>query len=168
MMTLNWQQALMDGVLFSGMMGGLILLSLVINPRLWLQDYPPEIRKLAPPLTQAEKRLQWIVLSPFVIGMFGIPYLIGRSMALSTDSVSFLMVFAHLWIVLNLFNLFDAVVLDVLFLGLMRPKFALIPEAWGRADLLNLRREAANWMKGMVFCLVGAAIIAAAVVLTIP
>ncbi len=156
------EKTLIDGALFAILMSALIVLSLLINPRVWLQDYPEEIRKLAPPLTASEKRLQWIILAPFLVGIFVVPFLMAREVA----GAGFLTVFGYLFVVLNVFNLFDAVVLDTLLLGFMRPKFALIPEAWDHPELLSLRREAINWIKGVVFCTVGALIIALAVSLT--
>ena len=49
---------LIYGLLMSIVTGVLILGSLYINPRIWLQDYPAEIRAKVPPNTPDEKRAQ--------------------------------------------------------------------------------------------------------------
>jgi hypothetical protein len=67
-------------------------------------------------------------------------------------SLSFAIAYLHIFLVLNLFNLFDAVVIDLLILTFAKPRFMILPGTtladydglhdWG----LHLR----NYLKGIV------------------
>jgi hypothetical protein len=161
---LSVEHMLLDGALLSLVLSAILLISFLINPRVWLQDYPEALRKLAPPLTLAEKRQRIVIAVPLLLGFLVIPFLAARAyLAWAGESASFFSLYLHVFVVLNLFNLFDAVVIDWLFLGVLHPRFALIPEAWGRADLLiDAQKGVRDWLKGIVFCTVFALLIAGA------
>ncbi len=159
---ISLERILIDGALFTLGMGALILTSLWVNPRIWLQDYPAALRQLAAPLSAGEKRQQIIFLIPLLLGFFGIPYLSTR--AIAGEGVGFLTLYLHAFVLLNLFNLFDAVVLDWLFLGLLRPKSLLIREALEHPELvMDNHKLVVDYFKGIVFSAVGALIIAGVV-----
>jgi hypothetical protein len=152
--TLSLQRILIDGSLLSLTMGIIILGSLRYNPRLWLQDYPKEIREKVPPLTAQEKRQQRLLVVPFFLVMIGIP--LGSTYLLrmeSGGSITFLTAYLHTFLVANFFNLFDAVVLDFLILALIQPKFAALP---GTEDMGYLYRDwgmhVRNYLKGIIVC----------------
>jgi hypothetical protein len=161
---LSVERMLLDGALLTLVMSALLLLSFLVNPRIWLQDYPEALRKLAPPLTPAEKRQRVVIAVPLLLGFLLIPFLAARAyLVWAGESATFFSLYLHVLVVLNLFNLFDAVVIDWLFLGVLQPRFALIPEAWGRADLLlDARKGVRDWLKGIVFCTVFALLITGA------
>lgn len=162
---LSVERMLMDGALLIMVMSAMLLLSFLINPRVWLQDYPEALRKLAPPLTPTEKRQRIAIAVPFFVAFLAIPLLATRAyVGWAGEGATFFSAYLHAFVILNLFNLFDAVVIDWLFLGLLHPKFALIPEAWGRPDLLlDARKGLLDWLKGVVFCTVFALIVSVAV-----
>jgi hypothetical protein len=164
---LSVERMLLDGALFTLVMSALILISLIMNPRVWLQDYPEALRVAAPPLTPAEKRQQIAITIPFFAGFVVIPFLAARDyLAWAGESATFFSLYLHAFVVLNLFNLFDAVVIDWLFLGVLHPKFALIPEAWGRsALLLDANKGVRDWLKGVVFSAVFALVVSGAALL---
>lgn len=164
---LSVERMLQDGALLTLVMSALLLISFLVNPRIWLQDYPEALRKLAPPLTTMEKRQRLVFAVPFLLGFLLIPFLAARAyLAWAGESATFFSLYLHVFVILNLFNLFDAVAIDWLFLGVMHPKFALIPEAWGRMDLLlDVHKGVRDWLKGIVFCTVFALIITGAALL---
>jgi hypothetical protein len=150
------QRLLVDGLIFCLIQGVLIMGSLYYNPRIWLHDYPEEIRRLAPPLTAAEKRHRWFFGVPIFLAMLLVPLL--STLQLRADlggSIPFLTAYAHAFLMANIFNLFDALVIDLLILALLQPRFALIPEIIGRADhLRDWNQHFHNYLKGIVFCAV--------------
>jgi hypothetical protein len=162
---LSLERILIDGALFILVMGALVLLSLVVNPRIWLQDYPTALRQLAPPLTSREKRQRSLFALPLLLGFIVIPYLSTRAFASAVgESANFLTFYLHAFALFNLFNLFDAVVLDWLFLGMLRPKALLIREALEHPELVvDNRKMVIDYFKGIAFCVVGALVIASAV-----
>jgi hypothetical protein len=159
-------QALLDGVIFSAVISAILLASMVINPRVWLQDYPAAIRDSAPPLTPNEQRVRLAFVIPLLLSFVVVPSVLVQAKPIA--QAGFLNLFVHLFIVFNLFNLVDAVVIDWVFLGLMHPKFALVPEAWGKQALLMDKRKAvADWVKGVVICTIFALIMALVITLVI-
>ncbi len=159
-------QIVTDGLLLSAVLGTVILISLYVNPRIWIQDYPEAIRVRIPPLNAHEKRQRIFFGVLFMGGMIGMTLYFGLQVrAQQGGAVSFGAVFAHLFLVFNIFNLFDALILDYLFLGLLRPAFALVPEVAGMEHVLvDARLHLVNYLKGIffaaLFCLPLAAFIA--------
>ncbi|MCA9904892.1 MAG: hypothetical protein KC547_13640 [Anaerolineae bacterium] len=161
---LQLSEILLGGGLLSLAIGAVILTSLIVNPRIWLNDYPEPIRQLAAPLTSNEKRLQYVFMVPFLLAFLLVPYFSTRALV-QAGGVSFVSAYAHAFLVLNIANLFDAVVIDWLFLSLMKPRFAIIPEAWGHFDLMGGSWQVRNYVKGIALCAVLAAPIALAATL---
>lgn len=147
---------LIDGALLSFALGVVIIGSLYYNPRLWLQDYPAEIRARALPLTADEKRQRMFVAVLFFSILLGtLAYSMAGLRAVNGGSVPFLTAYLHSFGVLSVFNLFDAVILDLILLTGLKPKFAVIPGAEGMEYLyLNWRMHTVNFLKGVVFCAV--------------
>jgi hypothetical protein len=71
-----------------------------------------------------------------------------------------------MFILLLMFNVFDALVLDLIILTWFTPKFAILP---GTEDMVYLfrdyRKQFINFLKGMVFSVVASLPFAAIVVL---
>jgi hypothetical protein len=136
--------------------GVLILGSLYINPRIWLQDYPAEIRAKVPPNTPDEKRAQRLLMIPFLGTLIGAPlWFVWQLEGTNGGTLPFGTAFVIIAIILHVFNLFDAVVIDFLILTLMKPKFAVIPGAEGMEHLYaNWRLQVGNFFKGIVICTV--------------
>jgi hypothetical protein len=150
---LSLQRLLIDGLLLMGVMGVIILGSLVANPRLWLQDYAASIRAKVPPNTPGEKRAQRILMVLFLGSLIGILYYSAAQLkAANGGSISFLTAWLHTFLLFNIGNLFDAVVIDYLILTLMKPRFMMLPgtQIADYAIFDDLRLHVANFLKGVV------------------
>lgn len=150
---LSISRVLVDGTLLSLALGAIIIASLVYNPRLWLQDYPENLRRQVPPLSPAEKRARWLVTIPFLL-----LFLIGTALSTASlradngGSLPFAIAYLHIFLVLNLFNLFDAVVIDLLILTFAKPRFMILPGT-ALADYSSLHdwgMHLRNYLKGIV------------------
>lgn len=154
--TLSLARILIDGAILSLISGVIILGSLYYNPRLWLNDYPKPIQAKVPPATKREKRLQRIVVIPFLLALIGVP--LYSTVLLKQQfggEISFLSAYLNAFFIANIFNLFDAVVIDLLILTFMKPKFAVIPGAEGMEYLYrDWNIHLVNYVKGVVFCAV--------------
>ncbi|MBL8160535.1 MAG: hypothetical protein JNJ61_01010, partial [Anaerolineae bacterium] len=74
--------------------------------------------------------------------------------------------YVNAFLVLNAFNLFDALVIDYLVLTLMQPRALHVPGIEGMEYALrDPRMHITNYVKGIVFCAVFALPIAAVVAL---
>jgi hypothetical protein len=149
-------RVLTDGAILSAALGVVTMGSLYYNARLWLHDYPKEIQAKVPPITPREKRDRNVVVILFFAALLGIlAYSVAGLRSAYGGSVPFLTAYLHFFGVLSLFNLFDAVVLDLLILTGMKPKFAVIPGAEGMEYLYhNWGMHLANFLKGVIFCAV--------------
>ncbi len=160
-------RGLIDGITLSAALGIVILISLYLNARLWLHDYPQAMRERVPPLTPRERQAR-MALSLVFFGILvgGLALGVSGLESASGGSATFIAVFVYSLLVLNLFNLFDASVLDYAILARMKPKFAVLP---GTEDLLYLfddpRMHVTNYLKGVVFSLVASLIVAVVAVL---
>jgi hypothetical protein len=149
---LSLNRILIDGTILSLLMSVIVFGSLIYNPRLWLQDYPAEIRAKVPPLTPTEKRGQRLLMIPFLLVMLGIPlystYLLRME---NGGTISFLSAYLNIFFVLNFFNLFDAVVIDALVLAGLQPKFVTLPGTEGMEHLYrDWGMHLKNYLKGIV------------------
>jgi hypothetical protein len=160
---------LRDGLLACLLLSVLVIGSLLVNPRLFLQDYPAEIRSLVPPLTPSEKRTQRWLMLPILCAMFGIPFLVGRHVRFELGGeATFLSVYAGVALVTNLINLWDALVLDLLVLTLPKPRFARLPGTEHLDHLyadMRLGLQVRNFFKGVVIVSLLSVVIAAAAML---
>lgn len=153
-MTLSFAQVLMDSLLLTAVFTLVVMGSLYLNPRLWLQDYPAEMRAKVPPLTRREKLAQYVLTALFVLACGGaLAYAGSRLLIANGGTVSLLTAYVHIALMLNFVNLFDAVVLDYLLLARLKPRFAILPGTEGLEYLFDdLGMHWRNYLKGVMIC----------------
>ena len=164
---LTIQRTLLNGIILSLVLGVIVIGSMMYNARLWLQDYPKPIRDKVPPLSPSEKRdrsVLVVLLLGVLLGMMVLEIFQLRTGL--TGRISFGAAYLHLFLMLSIFNLFDALVLDLFILTLLKPKFAILPGAEGMEYLFNdYRKQLIDFLKGVVFCTVASLPLAGIVVL---
>jgi uncharacterized membrane protein YeaQ/YmgE (transglycosylase-associated protein family) len=155
---LSLQQLLVDGLVFSVVLGIIVIGSLIYNQRLWLQDFPAELQALQPPLSPREKRDQRILLVALLgVMIAGLLYSNAQVKAANGGTLSFLTAYLNAFIVFNIFDLFDAIILDLVLVLVFKPSFILLPGSESRMHLYrNWGMHLNNYLKSVV----GAAIIA--------
>jgi len=114
---------LIEGAVLSAALSTVIVASVLYNPRLWINDAPPRVRELAPPLTAVERRARSItgtllLLTFAVVTIWSAVRLLARY----GETLSIATAFWHFLGVFFLFNLFDLVVIDWLVLLVLRPR----------------------------------------------
>lgn len=155
---------LIHGLALSVLASAWILMVLWINPRLMVQDYPPDIRAAVPPKTDAEKRLALILGVPFLILLIAAP--LWSTWALKQqlgDPVSFRTLAEHAFGVVFIFNVFDWLVLDWAFFCAFTPRFVIIPGTAGMAGYKNYYFHFRGFLIGTVLSVVMALLVATAV-----
>jgi hypothetical protein len=113
------------GGLLSIAASAVIMGSLRFNPRLFLRHFPPAVRASQPPLSSREKAIGWSVGLVLLALFVGVPAWSAR-VAAERDP-SWISVFMHAFLVGMSANLTDWLLLDELWLGLGRPRWALPP-----------------------------------------
>jgi hypothetical protein len=147
---------LINGTVLSLALGVIVLGSLMYNARLWLQDYPKPIRDKVPPLSATERRERAIVALVVMGVLFGGVVLTTLQLrTYQAGAISFGTAYLQTYLMLAMFNLFDAVVLDLFIITLLKPRFVILPGAEGMEYLFHdYRKHLTDFLKGMVFCTV--------------
>ena len=161
-----WSRMLIDGLLMSTAATALIFASLRANPRIWLNDFPPDLRRAVPPKSEAEKRqsLRWGL--PFLAVLLGGPMLSALALERAVSGTTFLQVFAHAFGVAFTFNLVDLLLIDWLVLCTYTPRAFVIPGTEGMAGYKDYAHHFRGFLIGTVFSAVLALVAAAATRLT--
>jgi hypothetical protein len=149
------------GALLSAGLSALILGSLYANAEMWLADYPPDIREKYGPMSERTKKQRTLFTIPFVLFLVGVVALSIVRLGDVLGDVTFTAVFLHTFIMLELFNLVDLLIIDWLVLGLMRPKFAILPGTEGMAGYNSYGFAFQGFVKGTIGLFIGALLIAA-------
>jgi hypothetical protein len=154
MLNVVLERIVVNGTLFSLLLGVLVMGSLRYNPRLWLQDYPKVVQAKVPPMSQQEKFQQRLMMVPFLLLMLGVPFIsVMMVKAVNGGTISFPFAYLTAAGVLQVFNLFDAVVLDYLILTQMKPNFAIIPGTTREESLVvGMGFQVRNFLKGIIIC----------------
>ena len=149
-----------DGVVLSLFASGLIFLSVKVNPRMWLQDFPKEIQSKVPPKTAEEKRQSLLFGIPFLLVLVSIPLLSCILMKhRSSTPVSFLSLFFNAFGVGFFFNLIDLVVIDWLIFCFVTPKFMVIPGTEGMPEYKDYAFHFQAFLTGTILSVVMGGII---------
>ncbi len=163
----NFGKAILDGLLLSIIASFLIIISLYINPRTWLQDYPKDIQAKVPPKTSFERRLSLLMGIPFILVLIIVPFFSTLTLKQQTGvSSSFITLFINAFGVVFIFNLVDWLLLDWLMFCTITPKFLIIPGTEGMAGYKNYGFHFRGFIIGTVLS-IGAALIFASVVFLI-
>jgi hypothetical protein len=161
-----FSNVLRDGFILSIFASGLILLTVRLNPRLWLQDYPKDIQTQVSPKTAQEKKQSLFFGIPFLALLFLVPLIFCIWLKHhSTTNVSFLSLFLNAFGVAFFFNLIDLVVIDWLIFCFVTPRFMVIPGTEGMAGYKDYGFHFKAFLVGTILSVVMGAIISVIVYL---
>lgn len=112
--------SLLSGTIFSLLMGLLVTIIQLINPRAELKSYPEGIKKQVAPLTEKEKkRFKFGALFLFLV----LIALLIVDFFFRVDHHNYIFVFVHFLIVLVVWIIFDLVVMDWLIFCTITPRY---------------------------------------------
>lgn len=143
---------ILDGLLFSAIASVFIIVTLRLNPRIWLHDYPPDIQARVPPKTEGERRRSLLVGLPFLILLVAVPLI--STLVLKRQcqgEISFLQLALHAFGVVFVFNVVDWLVLDWLMFCAITPGFVVIPGSEGAAGYKDYGFHFRGFLKGTAF-----------------
>lgn len=154
------------GAILILVMSSTFLTLLFINPEMWLDDYPPDIRAKFGPMSAKAKRLKWVA-GILVLGFFlGIVVAAARQWVQAhLAQFTFGELFWSSFLIFNLFNLFDLLILDWLIFVTIQPRIAILPGTEGAAGYKNYAFHFFASLKGMAGSVVVSGIVAGAMVL---
>lgn len=129
---------LKDGSLLSLIFGAFTSITLLINPEIWLNDYPPDIKEKFGPQSEKAKRLGMLAAVPFFFLLIG--PIIRSNLALKKENggvLPFKMAFLNTYGQFVYVWLFDLVIMDWLFFVTLQPKRIVLPGTEGAAGYKN-------------------------------
>ena len=126
------QNIVYDGLILSACVSLFITITMWVNPRIWLHDYPKDIQAMVPPKSEREKRLSLLLGIPFLVFMFAYPFYSTLTFRNTTPGeISFVMLAINAFGVIFTFNLIDWLILDWLMFCTITPSFVVIPGSEG-------------------------------------
>ena len=159
--SLNMSRIIIHGTILSLLASAFIVITLWINPRIWLQDYPQAIQDQVPPKNAEEKKLSLILGIPFLTLLFAVPF--ASTLALKHrhgGDVSFLQLFANGFGVPFIFNLVDWLIIDWLIFCTITPQFVVILGTEGAAGYKDYAFHFRGFLIGTVFSAIVGMVIA--------
>jgi hypothetical protein len=143
-------QSVISGLALSAILTVLLVAGLRVNPEIFYNDYPEEIKKAYGPMSDAGRRQR----TPFTILLFGMILAamivhvnrLGESLG---GAPSFAAVFVSVSIVYLIFSLIDAFIIDWLILMVLWPGLAILPGTEGMAGYHDMRAWARDLLKSI-------------------
>lgn len=153
---------LIYGAVLSSLMGVIFLAIAYVNPEIWLNDYPPDIRERFGPMSERARKQRTLAGVPVFLLLFGTIALSAFRLARIGDDEVFFAVFFGTFIMLLVFNLVDLLILDWFVFNTLRPGFVVLPGTEGARGYSDYGFHFRAFLKGVVGALVVSFIVAGA------
>jgi small-conductance mechanosensitive channel len=154
--------ALFYGLVLSFGLSSLILLTLYINPEMWLHDAPSAVQAQVGPMSARARRQRAFWSVPFFLLLFGVLALSIMRLGAVVGALTFTAVFVNVVVVLMTFNLVDLIIIDWLIVAYWRPQFIMLPgvnpDMWAENEYLFHFK---GFLKGSVGIIIASPILAA-------
>ncbi|MDX1643146.1 MAG: hypothetical protein R3244_02190 [Thermoanaerobaculia bacterium] len=125
---------LADGLLLGALFSIVVVLSLLADPVVWLDDYPPDVRTMAPAELSGSVVVESATAGALLLLVAGGFWLAERRLERDLDrSLGFAGRFVYLWLLFQCVNVVDVVVVDWLIFTAWTPDFLVIPGTEGAA-----------------------------------
>ena len=160
----DWQllfsNALIYGLVLSLVLTLLTAISGTIALDMFVDDYPPDIKKKYGPMSPRAARLRPYIATLLFITVLVVPTIGLFALQAEIDSVSFLPAVIFSGIALLVFNTFDLIILDWLFFCTIQPRSMVLPGTEGMSAYRDYRFHFIGFLKGLGFTVVGSLLIA--------
>lgn len=156
------RHGLIFGLVLSFLSGILIVTSLYLNPEMWLDDYPPDIKKRFGAMSEKAKRQRLLVSVLFLLMLLGIPVLaLVRLWQVHGIQPLLAEAFLVTFVAWSVFNLVDLLVIDWLLIVRIRPARIVLPGTEGMPGYRDYGFHARGFLKGIVASVAVSLIVAA-------
>lgn len=158
---LSAKRIIIDGSMLSGLIGVLIVASMYYNAEIFHDDYPPDIQEKAGPMSRRAKRQRRIVGLALFLLLFGVPTYSNLQLKRQNQgTLTFLAAWLNAYTIFVMFNLFDLLVIDYLFVIQLQPDFIVLPGTEGMESYHDFFFHFVGFLKGLGFALVPSLLIA--------
>ncbi|WP_010292179.1 hypothetical protein [Clostridium senegalense] len=157
-------KALLDGIIISIVICVWISVILKVNPRFEMKSYPLKIVNSVEKQTKNEKKGFLMMALPMLI-LVMLYLIFSTFFSYKYVSISYLILFLHLFIVFMIWNAFDLIIFDWLIFCKINPNFMILPGTKGHPAYKDYMYHFIGFLKGIVLSIAGSAIIAGIVFL---
>lgn len=156
----KWSLLLVHGAILSVIFSTFVVGTLLWKPRLWLQDFPADLQALIPPKTDSEKRQTLWLGAVFIVILLG-----GLGLAAIQYGLQYGLpgLFVHVYLVWQIVNLVDLIVIDWGGMQLIDPQNPPFPGTKGAKGYRDYRFHFIGFLKGSVIGLLIALVVSSAV-----
>jgi hypothetical protein len=160
--------ALVWGAVVSGFLGVAFVALAAIDPEMWLNDYPPDIRERFGPMSRSANRKRWILGVPTLLAGLALVF-VGtlRYARMDGSAAGFGALALHTFVVLMAFNVVDLVVIDWLLFVRVQPRFIVLRGTEGLAGYSDYRFHWHAFLKGSAGIVAASVIVAGIVTLVV-
>jgi hypothetical protein len=146
-------QVLMHGLVYSGGFALIILISVLINPRIWLQDFPEHLKHKIPPKSGREVYQTFITGFLFAMFILGFPlYSLSVLMKETVEALSFTTLFLHSFSVMIICNILYWFFFDLLIFNLIISRIRTVPGLKKKFKFSGWRRQVFGMAVGILSC----------------
>ncbi len=133
-----WIYILLNGLFFATILTIYLLFIMIrFSPRVWgFSDYTKDITEKVLPQTKEEKKKAIVIYIFFLLIGLGFPIIstIVLENVLYKGKIDFFSAFLNIFIIIMFGNIADLVILDLIIVGTITPKFVIIPGTEGMKD----------------------------------
>lgn len=147
MIAIDLRLIMLDGLLLSFGTGLVVVCSFYLTPRVWLSDLPQDIQDMAQPMGDDEKRLQ-LIIGLLVVGLL-LSGIVISTLRFGPDQ-GFLASLLHAYLVFQLFNWFDFLILDCGLMLAINPSSPPIEGTEHAEGYRDFRFHALKSLKGVI------------------
>lgn len=153
------QHSAIYGAILSAVMFVVIMISLYVCPELWIGDAPADIQERFGPISARAKRQKLLFAIPLFLLIAGL--LIHSIIRLAQlGEFSFGAIFLSIFVIVQIFNLFDLLIIDWLLIATIRPRFMLLPGTEDMQSYSDYGFYFRGFLKGLVGSLIVSPVIA--------
>lgn len=155
------QHGLIYGLILSAALSVTFTGLMLLNPEIWLHDYPPDIQAKYGPISERARRQKALAVWPVALLLIGlvIASLLGLAQ-LNGGVLAFADAFVGTFVMLMVFNLIDLLLLDWLIFVTIRPRLIVLPGTEGLAGYRDYGFHFRGFLKGTAGSLVASLVVA--------
>lgn len=142
---------LFDGLIYTGGFALIILISVLINPRIWLQDFPDNLKNDIPPKSRKESRQTFVTGFLFALFIIGFP-LYSVSQLFVGDVVTFQTLFLHSFSVMMICNVLYWLILHLIIFNFIISHIRTVPGLKKKFKFTGWKKQLFGMLVGILSC----------------
>lgn len=144
-------QILYDGLIYTAGFALIILISVLINPRIWMQDFPDHLKEELPPKSRREARQTFVTGFLFALFIMGFP-LYSISKLFGESSMTFGTFFLHSFSVMMVCNVLYWLVLHIFIFNVIISRIRTVPGLKKKFKFPGWKKQIFGMLVGVLSC----------------